>query len=463
MSGSNASNELGSKDFWDRFISRLRKEKEKESALRWYVIRAEEYLRENKGIKLCDHSAGDINAFLTKASRNTRIQVWQFQQIVSAIQNLFLVDDLPCSKDIDWSYWKNASHSLSENHPTLAREQGLLPSQKSGRITGSKKQVYEKHGALLDKLVQEIRVRNYSIRTEQAYLHWAIRYLCFLDGKDPLKFGNSAIASFLQDLAVRNRVAASTQNQALNALVFLYQYVLKTDIGELSEFIRAKRPRRLPVVLSPHEIALLLENMTGVYHLIACLLYGSGMRLMECIRQRVQNVDFDYNMIVVRDGKGLKDRVAPLPQTLVQRLRSQIEAVEKIHQDDLENGYGAVFLPDALDRKYPNAVREFGWQYLFPSSRLSVDPRSGMARRHHIHENSVQKVLKKAAAETGITKRVNCHALRHSFATHLLENGQDIRTIQELLGHANVSTTMIYTHVLNRGGKGVVSPLDHLL
>ena len=227
-------------------------------------------------------------------------------------------------------------------------------------------------------------------------------------------------------------------------------------------FVRAKRPKKLPVVLTQNEVQRLLGRMTGRQKIMASLLYGTGMRLMDCVRLRVQDVDFEYRQIVIRDGKGKKDRVVPLPERMIDVIKAHLKKVHKLHLDDLEKGHGEVYLPNALARKYPNAAREWGWQYVFPSGRLSVDPRTSKVRRHHIHENTLQKAVKKASTSIGITKRVNCHAMRHSFATHLLENGYDIRTVQELLGHADVSTTMIYTHVLNRGGKGVRSPLDSL-
>jgi len=233
-------------------------------------------------------------------------------------------------------------------------------------------------------------------------------------------------------------------------------------LGDLDGLVRAKRPRRLPVVLSRGEVGRLIEQLQGIRYLMAALLYGTGMRLMECVRLRVQDVDFEYHQLVVRDGKGQKDRVVPLPKRLEQPLREQLERSRILHREDLGKGLGEVFLPDALARKWPNAAREWRWQYVFPSARLSVDPRGGKTRRYHLHENGLQKAVKAAAQQAGITKRVSCHCLRHSFATHLLESGYDIRTVQELLGHADVSTTMIYTHVLNRGGQGVVSPLDGL-
>ncbi len=322
--------------------------------------------------------------------------------------------------------------------------------------------VRKRHMAILEQLLVELRTRRYSIRTEQSYESWVTRFISFNENREPEKLGSGEVVSFLQHLAVQRNVAESTQNQALNALVFFYDKVLKQPLGDIGNFVRAKRPKRLPVVLTRSEVTKILEQMTGRQKLMASLLYGTGMRLMDCIRLRVQDIDFGYRQIVIRDGKGKKDRVVPLPERLVEDLKAHLELVHETHKSDLEKGLGETYLPDALDRKYPNAAKEWGWQYVFPSGRLSVDPRSGKTGRHHIHENGLQKAIKKAASQANMTKRVNCHALRHSFATHLLESGYDIRTVQELLGHADVSTTMIYTHVLNRGSKGVQSPLDGL-
>jgi integron integrase len=318
--------------------------------------------------------------------------------------------------------------------------------------------VREKHAPLLERLISEIRRRNYSIRTEQAYETWVCRFIAFSGHRDPRELGEKQIVAFLEYLAVRGNVAASTQGQALNALVFLYKQVLERHLEGLDDFTRAKRPKRLPVVLNRGEISRLLGYLDGTQYLMAALLYGTGMRLMECVRLRVQDLDFEYKQIVIRNGKGQKDRVVPLPKRLESALRDQLAYTKSLHQKDLEMGYGEVYLQNALARKWPNAPKEWIWQYVFPSGRLSVDPRNGKTRRHHIHESSLQKGVKAAAQTAGVTKKVNCH----SFATHLLESGHDIRTVQELLGHADVSTTMIYTHVLNRGGQGVLSPLDGL-
>jgi integron integrase len=300
-----------------------------------------------------------------------------------------------------------------------------------------------------------MRRRAYSIRTEQAYEQWVDRFLAFCDQANPSQVGSAEVLAFLQHLAVTRQVAANTQNQARYALAFFYTHVLHQPLDTFDGLVPAKRPQRLPVVLTRAEVATLLAAMHGVHGLMAALLYGTGMRLMECVRLRVQDIDFAYCQITVRDGKGQKDRVVPLPQRPVETLQHHLATVQRLHQDDLQAGYGAVFLPYALARKYPQAPKAWGWQYVFPSARLSVDPRSGVIRRHHLHENGVQKVVQHAARAAARAKRVTPHTLRHSFATHLLEDGYDIRTVQELLGHVDVSTTMIYTHVLNRGGKGV--------
>jgi integron integrase len=270
------------------------------------------------------------------------------------------------------------------------------------------------------------------------------------------------VAAYLEHLAVRRKVSAATQNQALNALVFLYDRVLERPLGDIGGFARARTGRRLPTVLSRSEVRGLLERMEGASRLMAALLYGTGMRLMECVRLRVMDVDFGYGQIRVRHGKGGKDRVVPLPEPLVPLLREHLEEVRGRFEADRAAGHGGVYLPEALARKYPNAPREWGWQWVFPASRLSADPRGNVLRRHHIHESALQKAVRRAALASGIAKRVSCHTLRHSFATHLLEDGYDIRTVQELLGHANLSTTMIYTHVTRKGGLGVRSPLARM-
>ena len=315
---------------------------------------------------------------------------------------------------------------------------------------------------LLDQVRDVIRRKHFSIRTEQAYVDWIRRFILFHNKRHPTDMAEQELTEFLTHLARDARVSASTQNQALSALLFLYTQVLKQKIGWLGNVQRAKRPARLPVVLTRDEVHKIFAHLHGVHRLMAGLLYGSGLRLMECVRLRVKDVDFGYLRITVRDGKGAKDRVTMLPVNVAKPLERHLQKVRAQYEEDVEAGFGRVYLPFALTRKFANAARDWAWQYVFPSPRLSVDPRSEDAekRRHHIDESVLQDAVKKAVRASGIQKPATCHTLRHSFATHLLENGYDIRTVQELLGHKDVSTTMIYTHVLNRPGLGVRSPLD---
>ncbi len=332
------------------------------------------------------------------------------------------------------------SKSHLKTRPTLAPEQGKTK--------------------LLDRVRHACRVRHYSLRTEDAYIHWIRRFILFHNKRHPLQMGAAEINTFLTNLAVEGHVAPSTQNQAFSALLFLYQKVLQVDPGQIAGVVRAVRPKRLPVVLSREDVQRVLAELTGTYRLIGLLLYGSGLRLSECLRLRVKDVDFIRNEITVRQGKGNKDRRTMLPLSVKPDLAAYLKQVEQLHKRDLAAGLGRVWLPDALERKYPNAAAEWSWQWVFPSAVFSVDPRTGARRRHHAHEGSVCRAVTQAVRRAGLNKRATSHSFRHSFATHLLEAGYDIRTVQELLGHEDVSTTMIYTHVLNRGGQGVKSPLD---
>jgi len=289
---------------------------------------------------------------------------------------------------------------------------------------------------------------------------WIRRYILFHNKRHPNEMGSKEIETFLTHLAIKENVAASTQNQALSALLFLYRYVLQKDLDGPIDALRAQKPKRLPTVLTKEEVRKVISHLPGTPRLMASLLYGSGLRLMECLRLRVKDLDFAQRQIIVRDGKGQQDRVTMLPESLIAPLQEHLQRVKRLHEEDLDKGYGAVYLPDALERKYPNASREWAWQYVFPSDRLSEDPRTGIVRRHHLDESNLQKAVKEAARLAGIAKLVGPHTFRHSFATHLLQNGYDIRTVQELLGHKDVKTTMIYTHVLQRGGLAVRSPLD---
>jgi integron integrase len=444
--------------FWDRYIRVLTEASVPEAARRFYVKHVERYIAAHPQIRLRGHSAEMMDEYLVRIGRNAAIKGWHLTQNVHALELLFTqIVKAPWVSEFNWEYRKASGRELEERHPTLARHNSPMsvsmppPKEPSGDETKDWR----------ERLIAEIRRRNYSIRTEEAYVHWAQRFLRFNHDALPEQLEAAHVAAFLSHLALAVDVSPSTQNQALSALVFLYEQVLGQQLGELSDLIAARKPKRLPTVLTRREIKRLIDSISDeTFAIMIRLMYGTGMRLMECVRLRVMEVDFAYAQITVRDGKGAKDRMVPLPEKCRAALAAHIEKTLVLHQEDLSQGFGETFLPNALARKYPNAAREPGWQYVFPSGKLSADPRSKMIRRHHLHESSVQKAVRRAALASGIRKRISSHTLRHSFATHLLEAGYDIRTVQELLGHADVSTTMIYTHVLNRGGRGVVSPID---
>lgn len=315
---------------------------------------------------------------------------------------------------------------------------------------------------LLDQMRESMRARHYRSRTEETYCQWVRRYILFHQKRHPADMGEQEINAFLTHLAVKDKVSASTQNQALSAILYLYRHVIGRDVGDLGDVIRARKPKRLPVVMTRDEVKSVLDQLSGDKWLMASLLYGSGLRLMECLQLRVQDLDFAGRELLVRDGKGGKDRRTMLPQSLVPVLREHLNHVKKVHDKDLADGWGKVALPNALDRKYPKALWDWRWQWIFPQENRWRNLKTGEEGRHYVHETILQKAVRVAVTKAELTKRISCHTFRHSFATHLLESGYDIRTIQELMGHKDVSTTMIYTHVLNKGGKGVSSPLDGL-
>lgn len=312
---------------------------------------------------------------------------------------------------------------------------------------------------LFEQIRDAIRAKHYSLRTEHSYLQWVRQFVGYHQ-RHPAVLGEQEVRDFLTYLARDRHVSASTQNQAFSAILFLFRQVLKKDISELKGVERAQHRERIPLVLSREEVRAVLSHLQGTPRLMADLLYGSGLRLMECVQLRVKDVDIPRRQLIVREGKGGDDRVTMLPQTVIAPLQRQLEYAKALHQQDLRDGYGEVYLPLALERKYPHAETEWAWQYVFPSKQRSVDPRSGKVRRHHLDEKVLQRAVKEAVRAAGLTKPASCHTFRHSFATHLLEAGYDIRTVQELLGHKDVQTTMIYTHVLAQGPKGVCSPLD---
>jgi integron integrase len=449
--------------FWEKYTEKSKYYGVKPQYVRWHVRHVEFYIKAHN-VPLKNHTAEMLDCYFQAKGRNERLKDWQFFQIVDSLRILFVdVLALPWAVDYHWDDLKSQARSLPDSHPSMPREamDEVSPSEDTGDSHESVKALFPD---VFAAVVREIRSRNYSIRTEQSYVAWLSRFIMFHNKKHPESLDAADIANYLTHLAVNRMVASSTQRQALNAIVFYYKNILNKSFEDIGDFTLSKKPVRLPVVLSVREVSALLESIDDpVYGLMASLLYGCGMRLMECIRLRVFDIDFDYQQIMIRNAKGKKDRVTPLPKKLMQPLSQQLDYVRKNHEQDLANGLGEVYLPVALGRKYPNAAKEIGWQFVFPSNKVSLDPRSNVARRHHIHENGLQKKVKKAASKAGIAKKVNCHALRHSFATHLLESGYDIRTVQELLGHADVSTTMIYTHVLNKPGILVNSPLDSLL
>ncbi|MCF8004096.1 MAG: integron integrase [Chromatiaceae bacterium] len=425
--------------------------------------RAEDFVATVRPKRLSEVSTAEITAFFPRYAREKQLNDWQFRQTVDALQ-LLLIDlaQSSAARAVDWDHLRESGRELQASHPTRAA--AMTPD-----VAVASNRVYARSTAtqpLLKQLATTLRAERYALRTEQTYVDWCYRFLqfCGAGGSDePVDtdaLGAADVERFLAHLATVRNVSASTQNQALNALVYLFRRVLGRPLDDM-QFHRAQRPPRVPVVLTRDEVRALLAALNDTPQLLTRLLYGTGMRLMEGVRLRVGDVDFGNGRIVVRDGKGGKDRVVPLPTTLVGPLGAQLEQVRRLHQDDLAAGAGAVYLPHALARKSPNAPREWIWQYVFPSARLTTDPKAGVTRRHHLHEASFQKRLKAAGQAAGIPKRINSHALRHSFATHLLEDGYDIRTVQELLGHKDVSTTMIYTHVMNRpGALPVRSPVD---
>jgi len=431
-------------------------------AVEWYRRWAGKFIDEAGGFRrFAECGPDDIRKFLADAARRHGKGDWRVQQAADALRILFhdhvLAGFARNWNDIDTmraelarcNGKKKARQTDSRGNRRTAAPGFSAPAAPttSKNAAESPKRGGNGHAAILKKAHSVFRTRHYAYRTEQSYTSWMKRFFGFRSGKKPDELNGDDIRDFLSYLATEKKVSASTQKQALNALVFFMEHVLGRPAGEIGEFTRPRRKQKIPVVLSKQEISRLFSHLDGVYRLAAGIMYGSGLRLMECMRLRVKDIDFDRKQITVRDGKGQKDRVTVLPEQMIKPLAEHLKKVRRIHEKDLANGFGEVFLPAALARKYPAASREWGWQYVFPASRIAVDPRTGAARRHHMHENNVQKAVKQARKKAGIAKQASCHTLRHSFATHLLGSGADLRAIQELLGHASLSTTQIYTHV----------------
>ena len=443
--------------FWRRYFKVLDTFRIPEGARPWYRKHVQSFIDHDRSRRLRDHSADSVTQWLELQGQTRGLSDWQFRQVVDALRLLFCHVVKPdWAAGFDWRHWMDGSRTLSHEHPTVARSYEIAEREASNPRNTLARRSPESYR----RFVTEIRMADLAFNTEQSYLAWINRVLRFHDSRPLDDCAEAECASFLEHLVMRRKVAAATQAQALNALVFFFVRVLDRPLGDFGNYARSSRPRRIPTVLSRREMVGLLAHTGGQTGLMLRLMYGTGMRVMECVRLRVQDLDFENGRVEVRMSKGKKDRVVPLPERLKDTLARQIDRVGQLHEKDLSAGFGTVYLPDALSRKYPNAERELRWQFVFPASRLAQDPRTGVMRRHHIHQTAVQKAVKRAATEAGLTKRVTSHTLRHSFATHLLEANTDIRTVQELLGHADVATTMIYTHVVGRGALGVASPLD---
>ncbi|MCP3176529.1 integron integrase [Desulfuromonas sp. KJ2020] len=422
--------------FWRNYQNILVQKQVNPQHFQWYVKWCQQFTKFIGALPLMDCQPAHVSVFLDNLKSSKAIEEWQYRQARTALWYLFR-DYLKISWAADGQR-NRAVPQYPSRPPALS----------------------EAHQATLRKLRSTLVGRQYAKRTVGAYLDWATRFLGYYPHRNIADLDAAAVRAYLSDLAETHNVAVNTQKQALNALVFLFQESEKIPLGDFSDFARARKPIKVPVVLSRDEVSALLRELPSPLSLMGNLLYGGGMRLMEVIRLRIKDVDFALGQIVVRDGKGRKDRITMLPEICLDPLKQQIAEARLIHAQDLAKNYGEVWLPSALIKKYPGAARDWRWQYVFPASRMSVDPESGKVRRHHFDESAVQRAVREAARQIGLSKTVTPHTLRHSFATHLLESGYDIRTVQELLGHADVATTMIYTHVLSRPGIGVRSPLD---
>ena len=430
-------NSIAIERFWKRYRQILKDYHIEGKNADWYERRVDAFIQATNNTRLKDKTTEDLNAYLSHVVNRTNLEDWQYLQILEALRLLFQkMLGLPWALEFPWEAWKEPHLNfpdLLERYSVRKRFKKTPPPSIRFKDSLEGFKAADHLREELEKLRSAIRVRHYSIRTEQTYEGWVLRFITFHDYKQPHTLDSAAIHTYLNYLADARRVSASTQNQALNALVFFYQYVLERQIGEIGEFNRAKRPVRLPIVLSRKEVIALSNGLKDTHKLMAGLLYGAGLRLMECVRLRVKDIDFHQAQILVRDGKGQKDRITILPEKYHVPLQEHLRKVKTLYENDLQAGAGEAYIWPSLGRKYPKAAKEWAWQYVFPAMGLSKDPRSGKIRRHHIHESVLQRAVKKAAEKTGIAKQVNCHTLRHSFATHLLQAGYDIRTVQELL------------------------------
>lgn len=445
--------------FWARYFDVLKLFRVPERSLPWYQKHVQAFIDVHPSIRLQEHTPESLQCFLENQGGNDQIDEWVYKQKVEALRLLFCyLLKLPWAKAFDWNQWSVGSIPPGKKQSEVEYNYKMIDKV----VDESENYLGKRFPDIYRKFLVAIRIPDYSKNTEKSYLSWIVRFLRFHPERHPCNCSEPEVASFLEHLAIKRKVAGATQAQALNALVFFFARVLEQPLGEIGSYRKPKKPKRLPTVLSQSEMQSILSHMRGMSGLMIHLMYGTGLRVTECVRLRILDLDFEYRNIMVRQSKGKKDRSVPMPDMLIEHLQRQVQFVRQQHIHDTAAGCGTVYIPEALSRKYPNAKSELRWKFLFPASRLARDPRSDVVRRHHIHQTAIQKAIRHAAKESGILKRVTTHTMRHSFATHLLESGADIRTVQELLGHSDVSTTMIYTHVVNRGGLGVKSPLDGL-
>jgi len=447
------------KRFWNKYIALLEEHEVKPTTYRWYIQHCEQFIRYYTETRLKSHTPETLSQYFSSILENARLKSWQKRQTVDALKFLFLSIHSPLCNEVDWEYWKMSCKELEHDHVTLARNNISVPKQASSDLDtkGS-----SSNGPEIEKLIQVVRTKGYSIRTEKTYVHWVNRFLKFNANLKSKATDDQSVIAYLSYLAVDRGVSPATQALALNAISFYFKSVLTIELGDLSAFVKARKRHKLPVVLTTDEVSTMLNELTGIQLLLVSLLYGGGLRLMEAVRLRIQDVDFGYQQIIIRNAKGNKERIVPLPVKVASSLKNQISDVKSQHKTDLESGYGSVYMPAELVRKYGKSDKQWVWQYIFPSTKLSVDPKSKTIRRHHLHESTLQKAVRNTARKVNISKRVTCHTFRHSFATHNLERGMDIRTLQLLLGHSDVSTTMIYTHTANFSKGKTSSPLDFL-
>ncbi len=459
MDTGSKSTQTSKERFWIQYTTILKQFRIAERFIPWYRKHLEGFIDDHPNTRLMNHTPESVQIWLEGIGHNSNISDWIYKQKVDALRLMFShMLNLSWAKSFDWNFWSAGTRPLGKDHPTVARCYEMVDRS----VENSNTFLGKKFPDIYRKYLVAIRLPDYSTNTEKSYLRWIIRFLRFHPERDPYCLSEVDIASFLEHLAINRKVAGATQAQALNAVVFFFTRVLEKPIGDIGVYKRPKQPKRIPTVLSQSEIEAVFSHTHGQTGLMIRLMYGSGMRVMECLRLRVKDLDFAYRNIQIRQSKGKKDRFVPMPETLIEALKKQVKSIQELHLRDTAAGAGTVYIPDALSRKYPNAKYELRWQFLFPASRLAQDPRSDVIRRHHLHQSALQRAIKQAVNKAGITKRVTSHTMRHSFATHLLESGSDIRTVQELLGHSDVSTTMIYTHIVGRGGSGTRSPLDRL-